>query len=224
MKKRRKHITALKILNKSGFEPNPGLIEFAKKSNYYIIEDIVIDGDAPKDFINYYHYGEGRKNNHRKWPKFIAKFGHKYYPMESITEQLLTRIGEVLGFNMAKSKLSHLGGQIRFLSKYFKKESDVLDHGADLYAGYLQDKDFVEEIESHNKSHEFFDIQFTKKVIQHFYPNEKNNILKDFFDLLFFDAIVGNNDRHFYNWAIIHSEKKNAIFSPLPLLLIETLL
>jgi len=45
--------------------------------------------------------------------------------------------------------LAWLGGQIRFLSKYFIEEpcNQILDHGADLYAGYLNDREFVEKIE-----------------------------------------------------------------------------
>ncbi|HAO09289.1 MAG TPA: hypothetical protein DCQ50_20450 [Chryseobacterium sp.] len=69
--------------------------------------------------------------------------------MESVTEYLLNRIGEVYGFNMAKSGLAWLGGQLRFLSRYFldKPNELLMDQGADLYSGYLNERDFVDGIE-----------------------------------------------------------------------------
>ncbi|HYX07374.1 MAG TPA: hypothetical protein VE912_11630 [Bacteroidales bacterium] len=140
--KKKKHIQALPIIDYSGFNPKPGSIPFVKKHQYFIVTDIAIMGDAPKDFIRYYHYGVGRKSNSKTWPLYIAKHGHKHYPIEAITEHLLNCIGEVLEFNMADSELGWFGGQVRFLSRYFLSErhNQVLDHGADLYAGYLTDR------------------------------------------------------------------------------------
>jgi len=79
-------------------------------------------GEAPKSFIRVYDYQKGsiqRKSNSASWPLYIAKTGHKWYPLESITEHLIARIGTVLGLNMAHSRLVNAGGQVRFLSKYF---------------------------------------------------------------------------------------------------------
>lgn len=204
---KRKHIKALPIIDYSGFVPKPGCIPFAKKHQYFIVTNVAITGDAPKDFIRYYKYGTGRKANSKTWPLYIAKHGHKHYPMETITEHLLNRIGEEFGFNMAKSELAWLGGQVRFLSKYFlsKPKEQVLDHGADLYSGYLNDRDFVEEIEKQNKSAEFFTIQFTEETIKYFFPDEYEILMLEFLQLLFYDALIGNNDRHFYNWGIIRN-------------------
>jgi len=214
-----KHIKALPIIDNSGFNPKPGSILFVKKHQYFIVRNIVITGDAPKDFIRYYQYGFCRKSNPKTWPLFLAKHGHKHYPMEAITEHLLNRIGEVFGFNMAKSDLAWFGGQIRFLSKYFLKypQEQVLDHGADLYAGYLNDRNFVEEIEKQNQSPEYFTVQFTQVVFKHFFPDNYEKLMLEFIKMLVFDALIGNNDRHFYNWGIIRDikGKKNPEFSPI---------
>jgi len=51
-------------------------------------------GDAPKDFLSIYEYGDGRRKSVGNWPSYIAKVGKKWYPNESITEHLLTRIGQ----------------------------------------------------------------------------------------------------------------------------------
>jgi hypothetical protein len=144
-----KQVTKLPILKYSGFNPKFENIEVVKKHNYTVIKGVSITGDAPKDIIRLYNYGEALKRNPSKWPIYIAKLGHKYYPLESITEQLISDIGNWFGFELADSKICYIGGQIRFLSKYFiKKSTDELYHGADLYAGYLlNDKDFVDQVE-----------------------------------------------------------------------------
>jgi len=216
---KRKHIKPLPIKDYSGFYPKSGSISVAKKHQYYIITNVTMTGDAPKDFISYYHYGNGHKSNPKSWPRYIAKHGDKHYPIETITEHLLNRIGEELGFNMAKSELACLGGQIRFLSKYFldKPKEQTLEHGADLYAGFLNDKDFVEDIEKEHKSPDYFTVQFTQQTFEYFFPNDYIILMNEFIKLLIFDALIGNNDRHFYNWGIITNiqSKEQPRFSPI---------
>jgi hypothetical protein len=215
----RKYIKSLPIIDYSGFKPKPGCIPFAKKHQYFIVTDIAITGDAPKDFIRYYQYGTGRKADPKTWSLFLAKHGEKHYPMEAITEHLLNRIGEIFGFNMAESGLAWFGGQIRFLSKYFLNRplEQVLDHGADLYAGYLNDREFVEEIEKKHQSPEYFTIQFTQATLLYFFPEDYETLMLEFVKLLVLDALIGNNDRHFYNWGIIRNirGKEKPVFSPI---------
>jgi hypothetical protein len=161
-------------------------------------------GDAPKDFIKCYEYGVVPKKRHDLWTNYIAKLGHKYYPNESITEELIAEIGRIYGFNMVESKLYKLGGQIRFLSKFFNKKDEELVHGADLFAGYLEDKAFVDDVEASGQSQNFFTIKFTKEVFDHEYESDlAKTIYRDFMRMLFFDALVGNHDRHLYNWGVV---------------------
>jgi hypothetical protein len=199
-----KHVSKLPILKTSGFKPKLGDIETAKKHQYCVIKGVSVTGDAPKDIIRYYGYGQSFKRNIKSWPIYIAKLGHKYYPLESITEQLISDIGKWYGFKLADSKLCFIGGQIRFLSKYFLKEhTDELYHGADMYAGYLNDKQFVDDIELQRMTQAFFTIKFTRDVLNHFFKDSFNDLFKAFMLMLFFDALIGNNDRHMYNWGII---------------------
>jgi len=213
-----KHASKLPILKYSGFSPKFGDIEIAKKHNYCVIKDVAVTGDAPKDIIRYYEYGHSLKIKTKKWPIYIAKLGHKYYPLESITEQLISDIGKWFGFNLADSKICSIGGQIRFLSRYFlKKHTDELYHGADMYAGYLNDKQFVDDIELQRMTQAFFTISFTRDVLTHFFKDSFNEVFKSFMLMLFFDALIGNNDRHMYNWGIIRDVygEKLAEFSPI---------
>ncbi len=132
--------------------------------------------------------------------KYIAKTGHKWYPNESITELLLNNVGSALGLTMAKSKLAIISGQLRFLSEYFLPSPEYeLVHGADIFADYVMDKVWVEDVEQKKLARKFFTFQFAEKAIQKAFPQNFSDLLPEFVKLLIFDAIVGNNDRHFYN-------------------------
>ena len=184
------------------------------------IKDVTLTGDAPKGFVRLYEFerdGKVRRNNLATWPLYIAKTGHKWYPVESITEHMLNRLGVVFGIRMADSKIAIINGQLRFLSRYFLNPAkETLVHGAEIFAGYLEDQAFVESIEEANLSRKFFTMQFVEMAVTKAFPQEKNAIMSDLVKLLLFDAMVGNNDRHFYNWAVIQSfdRRKTACFSP----------
>lgn len=184
-----------------------GKIKSLKKGKYILLHDS-LGGDAPKDFIQASIYEKGvRRILKKNWPKFIAKFGHKWYPVESITEHLFTLLGEIFGLNMASSMLRTVNGQLRFFSRYFLSSDEHLEHGAQIFSAYLseQDDSFVDYVEQEGYSKEFFTFQFAKLAIESYYEDAAGVILEDFVRMLLFDAIVGNNDRHFYNWGVITS-------------------
>ena len=210
------HLKPDKVENYSGFRAGLGKIQILKKHQYYVT-DQVVSGDAPKKFIKAYEYGHTPKSHTSKWPAFIAKTGHKWYPIESVTEYLLNRLGETLGIRMAESKLVYAGSQIRFLSKYFLSSDQSLVHGAQIYAGYFgDDQEFVEEIERAKLAKELLTIQITQKALMKFFPMYAAEILEELVKMLLFDAWVGNNDRHFYNWGVVTDIKgrHKPYFSP----------
>lgn len=188
-----------------------------KRRNYFIVRDKSVGGDAPKEFIKLYELYAPHNTKKRNWTPYIAKFGHKWYPNESITEHLIVRIGQVLGLKMADSKLVIINKQLRFLSRYFLNSNEQLIHGADIYEDYLSDKLFLEEIETKQLAREFFTFQFIEKATKDKFSEDSEAILNDFIKMLFFDAIVGNNDRHYYNWAVVEEEKQREkpYFSPI---------
>lgn len=150
-----------------------GHIPALKSKHYRIIKGTSVGGDAPKDLLRVYEYKQGKRQIHNPsiWPIYIAKTGHKWYPNESITEYLLNRIGCCLGLNMAESKLYYVNGQIRFFSKLFRHEKlQILEHGAELYWGYLSDQEFVEEVEAKQMAREFFTIPLLWKLLRTFIP------------------------------------------------------
>ncbi|MBK6901445.1 MAG: HipA domain-containing protein [Saprospirales bacterium] len=205
-------------INWSGFSYHWQQLPILRRG-YFYKENIEVGGDAPKSFIRVYEYGECRKNKPKTWVAYVAKVGHKWYPIESITEYLMNRIGEEIGLNMAKSKLALAGGQIRFLSRYFLKpdKNEQLIHGAQIYARHLEDEDFVEQANERKRNditRELFTFQFTEEAIQAIFPDHHEEIMQDFVAMILFDAIVGNNDRHFYNWGLstMFSMKQRPVF------------
>jgi len=204
-----------KILNVSGYIPPCKVL----KRRHYKLHDFLPGGDAPKDFISAYFYKAGEIRA-KKWNYYIAKVGHKHYPIESITEHLLNELGSIFGMTMAESELAfvHYSGenQIRFFSKYFmNRQSEQLIHGADIYAAYLGDEEIIKQIEAANKEGEMITVQEAKFAIAYLFPKNPE-IFTEYLKLLLFDALVGNNDRHFYNWGCIKSLSGNDIhFSPI---------
>lgn len=207
-----------KIENFSGIRGlNVPKICVIKKCNYFIDESRTINGDAPKKFIGIYDYSlfdHKRKKNRTNWIRYIAKTGHKWYPIESITELLLNRLGTIFGLNMAESRIAMVGGQLRFMSRYFLKSStEELLHGADILAGYLNDSiEFVEEVDKLKLTREFFTLQVIENAVESMFLYQKDEIMHNLVKLIIFDALVGNNDRHFFNWGIIRSI--NGSFQP----------
>ena len=205
------------IEHRSGFMPNlMGLVE-PMREGYYKLEKVAVTGNAPKDFVRIYEYGEARKANSSSWPAYIAKVGHKWYPNESITEQLMTRIGQTIGVKVADSKLMLVKGQLRFMSKFFlDAQRERLVHGSEIFSAHFEDEEFVKRIDEANQTRDVFTFQAIKDAIFDVYPENADEIMKKFVAMLFFDAIVGNNDRHFENWGVIENikNKSEVRFSP----------
>jgi hypothetical protein len=205
------------IKRRSGFEvvSHPSIEHL--RAGFFCKVNASVSGDAPKDFLRVYAYGRGRKAQPTSWPAYIAKVGQKYYPNESITEHLLTRIGQLMGLKMANSRLMWIRGQLRFLSEYFLREDESLVHGAEIFAGYLEDLEFVKQVEQMRMSQEIFTLQVVEAAVQARFPQHANVILQDFVRLIGFDSVVGNNDRHFFNWGVVTqiSEARPPRFSPI---------
>ncbi len=191
------------VENDSGWQVSPIEQIPPLRKGYYQIVNVSPGGDAPKDFIRLYEYGQARRSNPQKWQAWIAKVGHKWHPIESIMEYMLNRLGEVMGMDMAESRLMRTGRQIRFMSKYFLGKNEQLIHGAEIYGGYLSDLHMVEQIEKEGLARELLTFQFAEKAFNQRFPKYATQLLEDFVRMLVFDMIVGNNDRHFYNWGVI---------------------
>lgn len=115
----------------------------------------------------------------------------------------MTRAGECLGLRMAASRLMEGQGQIRFLSRYFLTPDESLVHGAEIIAGYLEDDRFVAAVETQHLEKEIFTFQVLRVAIATRFSEHADQILLDFVRMIAFDALVGNQDRHLYNWGVV---------------------
>lgn len=202
----------------SGFSKNLKKYINPLRKKYLYVENLKLAGEAPKRFIRIYEYSKGCKvKNNKSWPGYIAKVGIKSYPVESLTEHLICKIGEVVGLNMAHSRIVYAGNQIRYLSKYFLKKNERLIHGAEVLETYLRDRDFVQQVLAEKQESEFFTFKFINEAVQNMFPNEYEDIISNLFRMITFDCIIGSQDRHFYNWGIIYSvgTKRLSRFSPI---------
>lgn len=200
---------------KSGFEPADGAVRVIKKKQYKYINLGSIIGDAPKCMVALYDFereGLVRRSNPNSWKKYIAKSASKWYPNESITEHLLNELGRTLGLNVANSCIRRINNQIWFLSEFFRKEEEQLVHGADFYAQHLNgDIDLVDAIQDDNKidDQHFFNVQMVQETFTKTFPLDSQVLFECFIKMLVFDGLIGNNDRHSYNWGVIKGVKMN---------------
>jgi len=185
-------------------------IQVLRSKDYEVQNGYTITGDAPKEFIKVYDPKTSKRTNKKTWPLYLAKTARKWYPNESIIEYLLNQIGVVWGLNMAESDLVLCNGQIRFLSKYFLKKEEVLVHCANLYAKCFNGDQFITHIEKNNLEKKINNIQLFKNCVSMAYGHHANIIFSEFIKMILFDALVGNNDRHFYNYGIIESINSNS--------------
>ena len=190
---------------------NEGKIETLKEKDYYV-KGWQLDGDAPKQFIKVYSYEKDsgiRRKNLNTWSPFIAKSAEKWYPHESVIEYMINRIGQEIGILMNDVKLVKANGQIRFLSKYFLSKDETLNHGAEICGQHLGDMDMADNIAKDKKTaRKLFTFEFIRESIEAVYPLNHESILKGLVSMIAFDGLVGNNDRHFYNWGVIDTKKK----------------
>lgn len=216
------------------------LIQIMRSNSYCVVKGYSIGGEAPKSFIkvksnspakkaikgkksiikaNLWKERKVRNENFEGWDLYIAKTGHKWYPIESITEHLIARIGIAIGLNMAQSRLVQINKQVRFLSKYFINHElgQELMHGADVLSIYFSDRPFVVEIQEKKREPEFFTLDIVCDAVKTVFPKEHVEIIECYFLMLIFDCWVGVQDRHFENWGIIKDiyGKSTPTFSPI---------
>lgn len=165
-------------------------------------------GDAPKDFVTDREERILQRTQKIPFDRYIAKVGSKFYPIESIIEQYLTHIGQCYGLKIADSKLRIVAGQVRFMSKYFLHKDEQLTHGAEILALSIGKEEY-KEIEEKKMESEYFSFQMVCEAITDAFPDENEEIISGLIEMLAFDALIGHNDRHPYNWGVIVPLRKD---------------
>jgi hypothetical protein len=88
-------------------------------------------------------------------------------------------------------------------------------HGLEIFRRHLDD-DMVNEIASRKQEQEFYTFETICEALFDIYPEHLDRIVPDLVEMLAFDALVGNNDRHPLNWGVIAPVAKTGkiVFSP----------
>ena len=179
------------------------LIPRLREYSIQTVDFLSMAGDAPKDFITDSEYRPGHRTRQQQSESYIAKVGSKFYPNESITEQLITEIGQIYGLKIADSKLRVVDRQVRFMSRYFlNRKIEQLTHGAEIYEYSLGKENYAQISEKKTES-DFFTFEMTCEALRHLFPEHAEKIIKGYVEMLTFDALIGHNDRHPYNWGVI---------------------
>lgn len=152
--------------------------------------------------------------------RWLVKTGERHYPIESITEHLLTRLGNVVGVNMAFTKLMVIEGQVRLCSRIFVSGSRALVHGAEILSKFLDDPTFVQDLTGKNKNiaKQHVTLSDIDEALGFVYPSSAEELGQSLRRMLLFDAYVGCTDRHLYNWGVIVNAlrpEQRPRFSPL---------
>lgn len=130
--------------------------------------------------------------------------GEIRYPTEFWSEIVSSKIGQILGFNMLDYNIAHSNNprvrqKIGCLSESMVKHNEnKLTEGKVFLTGF--DSKYNPETDKDK-----YTFQFISKTLNSFnIQNHSENLL----EIIVFDAIVGNSDRHQENWGIITSFKE----------------
>ncbi|GAB3063536.1 HipA domain-containing protein [Virgibacillus ainsalahensis] len=143
--------------------------------------------------------------------KYPREFDETRVNWEDINEVIAAKIGQLLGLKTVEAEIAYRNGKrgclmLHFLHQY---EVDLGEPGGPLLAS-----EFGEEYNqlgySELKSMELISKSFSLIERFTYYPIMKN----EFVTMNVFDILIGNQDRHPYNWQLLFKEDK-VFFGPL---------
>jgi len=135
--------------------------------------------------------------NHRDYYfKTSLKREQKDYQYEFWSEIIASEIGSVLGFNMLRYDIAYKGDEIGCLSESMITEGkNKLTEGVSYLTGF--DSNYNPK---HKDSKKQYSFQLIKNTLA-FYKQDK--FIENIIQIIIFDSIIGNGDRHQENWGII---------------------
>lgn len=128
-----------------------------------------------------------------KYPKTDPTTGRE--TTEHISEHLADQLGNVLGVKTAAVDIGVRNGRIGSMSYLVTKQSEVLLEGIAFISGkYPQyNANTLRDI----GSGQYYCIDMIEKSTEKFVP------MDSWIEMMLFDAIIGNADRHQSNWAVL---------------------
>lgn len=124
---------------------------------------------------------------------YYFKQSNANYPSEIWCEIIAGKLGQLAGYNVLDYNVAIKDGVIGCLSESMINGDDIeILHGVEIL------EDFVETFEITDKP--IYSFQDVKLICNQQVEREKEFLLK-FIEIIFFDALIGNTDRHSENWA-----------------------
>jgi hypothetical protein len=119
----------------------------------------------------------------------------KFYKYEFYSEVIASFLGKMIGLNVLNYTIAVFNERIGCLSRNMLDENEELIEGGKYLKGY--NPDFIVDKENPKSKYDYHLIDETLK--KYFNPSEIDKI----HELIIFDAIIGNSDRHQENWGYI---------------------
>lgn len=137
-------------------------------------------------------------NDEKFYFKTSVNRGRKDYKYEFWSEIITSELGVSLGFNVLHYYVASLDNLIGCISKSIINENEEEHHEG--YRFIIQK--YPEFATNFKKTHSF------QKIIGSLENIELDHLKKQVIEMLIFDAIIGNTDRHSENWALIINKRE----------------
>lgn len=125
--------------------------------------------------------------------------------MEHLAEKIAQEVADCLGLPCARVELATLDGTKGSVSKTVLQKGEILVHGNEVIAGFVDGYD--QGAGRSSRAHSFDRIC---RGLSGFCGDNGAGALAQFAGFLTFDALIGNTDRHHQNWAIIVGAAKTS--------------
>lgn len=172
-----------------------------------------------KNFSNWKEYdgaSEGSGSSEKIWLKSEdGQIGLFKFPKtdpvdnkettEHISEHLAHKIGEAVGVLTARVDVGTYNGRIGSLSYFVCKENEYLKEGIWFLSAKFP-KYNIEEMKD-EESGKYYCLEHLFGAASHLLSNRIH------IEMMLFDFLIGNSDRHQSNWAILIGTKKDKGFS-----------
>lgn len=167
------------------------------------------------DFSNWSVYqgnSEGSGRSEKIWlcsdnESGLFKFPKTEHTTEHVSEKLASNIAKLLEIPCAKIDIGTYHGRTGSMSYRINNEKQALLEAIVFISKALPNYD-IDRLCDYTEN-----IYYSFPLIYRI--AEVLNLEKDFFNMLIFDALIGNSDRHHSNWAVLVSPPGSIEFSPL---------
>ena len=155
---------------------------------------------------------EGSGRSEKEWLILDNKIGLFKYPKsedttEHISEKLASDIANILDVPCAEVDIGTYQNRIGSMSYRINQDNEFLIEGISFITQLFPDYD--KDILYDDNTKYYYSLHMIIPIIE-LYGFEKK-----FIEMLIFDALIGNTDRHHSNWAFLLSSSGNLKFCPL---------